>query len=110
MFDEQLLPDEVGLLSFGQLPELLIGHVHISEHLRDEIMIRQQIVDSPQQQFAEGRIVEVGMDVKNRRGKDGPVHPGGEARMPAFLDFPQKIEVRIAPGIFRAFGVGAGVA
>jgi hypothetical protein len=38
-------------------------------------MVNQQIVDAPEQQLLEGRVIEVRVDVTHRRGGYDPLHP-----------------------------------
>jgi hypothetical protein len=75
MFHEQLFPDQIGLGGFGQLPEPVAGCCRVTETFGDQVMVNQQIVDAPEQQLLEGRVIEVRVDVTHRRGGYDPLHP-----------------------------------
>ena len=70
MFEEELFPDQVCLLRFRHGPELLVGDVDVAESLGHEVMVDQEIVDAPEQEILERRVVEVGVNVRDGNGQD----------------------------------------
>ena len=83
VLDEERVPNHVRLLAFGHGPELVVSQVELPEALRDKVVINQQVINAPQQQLAERGVVEMRVDVIDRRGEDGLFNLGGE-RGPAF--------------------------
>ncbi len=70
MIDKQRLPDGVGLLHFGHRPELVVGQVELPETLGDEVVVDEQLIDPPEQQFAKRRVVKMRMNIVDRRAMD----------------------------------------
>ena len=66
MLEEKLIPDEICLCGLGQFPEIVVRDAEIPEALGDEVMVDEQIVNSPKQQLAESGIVKMSMDVIDR--------------------------------------------
>lgn len=69
MSDEEGVPDPFSLLGLGGGPEVVGGDVEMPEGFTDEVMVDEEIVDTPEQERTEGGIVEMGMDIV-----DGRVH------------------------------------
>jgi len=64
---EQLVPDEFGLCGLRQRPEVRVGHRKASVNLCNEVMVGEEFVEAPEQQVAEGRRIDVGVDVEDGR-------------------------------------------
>lgn len=50
----------------------------MTQRLGREVVIDQQVIDAPEQESPKGRVVEVGMNVEDRRGGDEPLDLPGE--------------------------------
>ena len=74
VFKEETLPDEVGLPGFVQGPELFVIHPVITKGFGNQVMIDEQLINSPEQERAKYRIVEVGMDVVNGCLQNNPMN------------------------------------
>lgn len=78
MVDEKRLPDRIGLLRFRHRPELVAGQIELPEALGDQVVIDEQFINPPQQQFAERGIVEMRVDVEDGRGFDDIGNEGSD--------------------------------
>ena len=65
MIEEKLVPDPLSLLLLRRGPEFFIRHVHPPERLADEVVVDEQLINSPQQQIAKRRVVEMRVDVED---------------------------------------------
>ena len=68
MFDEEGLPNQIRLGGFGEGPEFVVRNLLVAHGLSDEVMIHEQFVEAPEQEFLESRIIEVRMDVRDGSG------------------------------------------
>ena len=70
VFDEKSLPDEIGLLGFTERPVVLRRDGRGAKKFGFEIVIGEELVDTPERKFAEGRGEKVGVDVDDGRGSE----------------------------------------
>lgn len=103
ILDEKGVPKHLRLRRLAGCPELVVRDIEVTEPFSDEVMVDEQLVDTPKQEGTEGRVVEMGMDVPDRGGVDDagdtgqqggvgrhgrivkrPAHPS-EARLPTAL-------------------------
>ena len=63
MLHEELLPNQICLFCFIEVPELLIWNLEETKSFRYEIMIHQQFINTPKQELAKGRVVKMSVDV-----------------------------------------------
>lgn len=68
VFDEQSAADEVGLLGFGERPVVLRSHVGGAKKFGFEIVVGEELVDTPQRKIGEGGGEEVGVNIDERSG------------------------------------------
>ena len=63
IFNEQRLPDSVGLFEFRKIPILLRAHRRRAKKLGLEIMVGEELIDSPEAKAAEGRRKKMRVDI-----------------------------------------------
>ena len=66
MFDEKRVPDQVCLLRFGHRPKFFVGDVGLTKRFGDQVMVGEQVVDAPEEKFAERGRAQMGVNVVNR--------------------------------------------
>ena len=65
VFDEERTPDGFGLLRFREGPIVLGGHAGGTEEFRFEVVVGEELIYSPEREFAESGSEEMSMDVND---------------------------------------------
>ena len=68
MLQEERVPYQVGLRRFRQRPKFVVRQVEVAKNFGHEIMVGQQLVETPQEQLLEGRIIQVCMNIHHGGG------------------------------------------
>src|SRR5689334_7164416 len=87
MLQEQGVPNQIGLGRLGHTPKFLVRHFEVAKRLGHEVVVNQQFVDSPKQQLLESGIIQVRMDIEDRRRSYQVLDLPCQGQNPRWSDF-----------------------